>query len=147
VSAVDRRRGGGRAAPGRSGRAPLDRFHRHLDPLWILAQLSFEDGKAAERAVVDAVSCAAADPTMARAGPPEVWANLAQHVGNAVDGNDSQPKTEASMTRQQREALALLAAGRTARQTAALLDVTTAQVQRDVRAGLHALWPAASPGG
>jgi hypothetical protein len=123
-----------RSAPATAGREPrlvTDRCVAHIDALYLLAYLYIGEQTMAEAAVVNAVADTAADPAITVAGPPQVWHILTSHV---------HPNTDSpGHLRRQREAVALIAAGRTPAATGALLGITSTQVDRDVWTAIPAI--------
>jgi hypothetical protein len=119
------------ATAGREPRLATDRCGAHIDALYLLAYLYIGEQTMAEAAVVNAVAHTAAEPNITVAGPPRVWHILTSHVHPNTDGPGH--------LRRQREAVALIAAGRSPADTGALLGISGSQVHRDVWTAIPAI--------
>jgi hypothetical protein len=109
----------------------MGRCAAHIDALYLLAYLYTGEQTMAEAAVVDAVANTAADRAIRVAGPPWVWHILTSHV---------HPDTGSpGHFRRQREAVALVAAGRSPSHIGALLGITSTQVHSDVWIAIPAI--------
>ncbi len=134
-----RRQRRGRPAAGLNVGAGLLEFcQEHLDALWVLARLSVADGVTAEHAVIEAV-VASRSELSATDGPPAMWSILSGHIGRVTATYPRLWPEASGLSRRQLETVALVAAGRTARRTAALTGAPLAQVHNDLRAGLEEL--------
>jgi hypothetical protein len=119
------------ATAGRKQRLATDRCVAHIDALYLLAYLYLGETTIAEAAVVNAVAGTVDDPAATVGGPPWVWRILTSHVHPDTDGTGH--------LRRQREAVALIAAGRTPSEAGILLGITSTQVHRDVWTAIPAI--------
>jgi len=111
----------------------------YVHPLWLFAWFTCGDPAAAEEVTVNAVVETRTDPAAPTRGPTSAWSALVSNVERRCDDliGSGSPRTAPSV--EQREAVALVLAGRTARDVASLLGVPPMQVYRALNGGLHAL--------
>jgi hypothetical protein len=111
------------ATAGRKQRLATDRCVAHIDALYLLAYLYLGE--------TTIVAGTVDDPAATVGGPPWVWRILTSHVHPDTDGTGH--------LRRQREAVALIAAGRTPSEAGILLGITSTQVHRDVWTAIPAI--------
>jgi DNA-directed RNA polymerase specialized sigma24 family protein len=136
--------------------SPVHRCREHIDALYLLAYLYTGQHDIAEDVVVDVVARSATHRAMLVGGTPWVWHILAEQIHSwggqrllRLEAGDELPMARAGLSPPQREALALVVAGRRAGEAAVLLGITTMQIHRDLLAALQGLGSAlraAGPG-
>jgi DNA-directed RNA polymerase specialized sigma24 family protein len=122
----------------------IDKCVEHVDALFLLALLHTGECRQAEQDVIDAIADAGMEHPATRAEPGPLWRLLASHFSVPDDrtvmrGSAAAAIRAAALTPGQRQAMALVAAGRTAQGAAQLLATPVAQVEADVADGTRAL--------
>ncbi len=135
----------GRGGPGGDGHEPVvvrttpQQCLAYVHPLWLFAWFTCGDPVLAEEVTVDAVVEACADPATPAGGSIPVWAALVGHVERICDELVGSVPASAAPSMEQREAVALVLAGRTPPEVASLLQVPPMQVHRALNGGLQGL--------
>lgn len=126
--------------------SPVHRCREHIAALYLLAYLCTGQRDAAEELTVDAIATAATHRAIMIAGAPWVWQILAEQIHYRASQYPSRDEAGdglvldlAGLSPPQREAFALVAAGRKVREAAMLLGVTTTQIHRELGSALQGL--------
>lgn len=117
----------------------MERYRPYVDALWLFACLTCGDPVTADQVAVEAVVRACGDPTTLPPEGPWIWSTLVGNVERTCKELDERVRRAVAPTVAQREAVALVLAGRSPRDVASLLGIPLVQVHRALNGGLRAL--------